>query len=149
MSHHINRAHSFLGMGAQQSSFLHKISTETLRVVTQETGFSENEVARIFERFCELDKESKGFLSRRDFLAIPEIALNPVGDRIIHAFFKEGTRNKENDHLEFKNFAHVMSFFRPITKDDPACKSRREKKLRFAFSIYDLDDNGTLSRSVR
>ena len=104
---------------------------------------------RLFERFCELDREDKGFLVRTDFLAIPEIALNPVGDRIVHAFFKEGNReNKENDILEFKNFAKVMSFFSPIPKDDPAAELRRETKLRFAFSIYDLDDNGTLERSV-
>ena len=133
------------GMGAQQS----QISPEDLSIVRQETGFSDKEVERLFERFCELDRERKGFLDRTDFLAIPEISLNPVGDRIVHAFFKEGNSNKENDRLAFKNFALVMSFFSPISKDDPAGKYRREKKLRFAFSIYDLDDNGTLSRSVR
>ena len=133
-------------MGAQQSSA--QISPQDLSIVRQETGFSDKEVERLFERFCELDREGKGFLERTDFLAIPEISLNPVGDRIVHAFFKEGNSNKENDRLPFKNFARVMSFFSPIPKDDPAGKCRREKKLRFAFSIYDLDDNGTLSRSV-
>lgn len=126
----------------------HKNSPGDLKVVRQETGFSEKEVVRLFERFCELDRGSKGFLDRTDFLAIPEISLNPVGDRIVHAFFKEGNSNKENDRLDFKNFARVMSFFRPIPKDDPAGKSKREEKLRFAFSIYDLNDDGTLSRSV-
>ena len=133
-------------MGAQQSSA--QISPQDLSIVRQETGFSDKEVERLFERFSELDREGKGFLERTDFLAIPEISLNPVGDRIVHAFFKEGNSNKENDRLAFKNFARVMSFFSPIPKDDPAGKCRREKKLRFAFSIYDLDDNGTLSRSV-
>ena len=135
-------------MGAQQSSMEHKNSPGDLKVVRQETGFSEKEVVRLFERFCELDRGSKGFLDRTDFLAIPEISLNPVGDRIVHAFFKEGNSNKENDRLDFKNFALVMSFFRPIPKDDRAGKSKREEKLRFAFSIYDLNDDGTLSRSV-
>ena len=134
-------------MGAQ--SLLHQyISPEASKVVQQETGFSEKEVVRLFERFCELDRGSKGFLDRTDFLAIPEISLNPVGDRIVHAFFKEGNSNKENDRLAFKNFARVMSFFRRIPKDDPAAKSKREDKLRFAFSIYDLNDDCTLSRSV-
>ena len=135
-------------MGAQQSLLQQRISPEASNNVRQETGFSEKEVVRLFERFCELDRGSKGFLDRTDFLAIPEISLNPVGDRIVHAFFKEGNSNKENDRLAFKNFARVMSFFRRIAKDDPAGKSKREEKLRFAFSIYDLNDDGTLSRSV-
>ena len=84
-------------MGAQQSSLQQKLSSEDLSVVREETGLSDNEVERLFERFCELDREDKGFLVRTDFLAIPEIALNPVGDRIVHAFFKEG--NRENKDL--------------------------------------------------
>ena len=28
--------------------------------------------------------------SREDFLRIPELAINPLGDRIVHAFFKDG-----------------------------------------------------------
>ena len=27
---------------------------------------------------------------REDFLRIPELAINPLGDRIVHAFFTEG-----------------------------------------------------------
>ena len=51
-----------------------------------------------------------GFLERTDFLVIPEISLNPVGDRIVHAFFKEGSSNKENDRLVFKNSRSCPSF---------------------------------------
>ena len=29
------------------------------------------------------------FYSREDFLRIPELAINPLGDRIVHAFFQE------------------------------------------------------------
>ena len=135
-------------MGATQSTVQEKIPLEAFTVIQQETGFSEKEVSRLFERFQELDVEGKGFLSRRDLLAIPEISLNPVGDRIVHAFFKEGNSNKENDCLEFKNFARVMSHFHTFETDDPRGWERREKKLRFAFSIYDLNDDGVLSRSV-
>ena len=42
-----------------------------------------------FFRFSSLDKQDKGFLSREDFLRIPELAINPLGDRIVHAFFQE------------------------------------------------------------
>ena len=46
--------------------------------------------------FASLDREGKGFLFRTDCLAIPEISLNPVGDRMVYAFFKKGNSNKEN-----------------------------------------------------
>ena len=49
-------------MGAQQSSA--QISPQDLSIVRQETGFSDKEVERLFERFSELDREGKGFLER-------------------------------------------------------------------------------------
>ena len=36
----------------------------------------------------------------KDLLRIPELAINPLGDRIIHAFFFDN----EDDKLEFKAF---------------------------------------------
>ena len=47
-----------------------------------------SQISPIF-RFSRLDKEGKGFLSREDFLRIPELAINPLGDRIVHGFFYE------------------------------------------------------------
>ncbi len=38
-------------------------------------------------RFSSLDKQEKGYLTREDFLRIPELAINPLGDRIVHSFF--------------------------------------------------------------
>ena len=40
-------------------------------------------------RFSSLDKQEKGYLTREDFLRIPELAINPLGDRIVHSFFSE------------------------------------------------------------
>jgi calcineurin B family protein 1 len=40
-------------------------------------------------RFSSLDKQEKGYLTREDFLRIPELAINPLGDRIVHSFFTE------------------------------------------------------------
>ena len=39
---------------------------------------------------CNINKIYILFLySREDFLRIPELAINPLGDRIVHAFFQE------------------------------------------------------------
>lgn len=61
----------------------------------EETGFSERQIERLYSRFLGLDKQEKGRLSREDFLRIPELAINPLGDRIVHAFFQV------TDHLVF------------------------------------------------
>ena len=52
-------------------------------------------------RFTSLDKSGKGHLTREDFLRIPELAINPLGDRIVHAFFYE-RKNGEEDKVDFK-----------------------------------------------
>jgi calcineurin B family protein 1 len=37
----------------------------------------------------------KGYLTREDFLRIPELAINPLGDRIVHAFFNDGKKQRK------------------------------------------------------
>jgi hypothetical protein len=47
-------------------------------------------------RFSSLDKQEKGYLTREDFLRIPELAINPLGDRIVHSFF---TKSQVENYL--------------------------------------------------
>jgi Ca2+-binding EF-hand superfamily protein len=53
-----------------------------------------NQIERLWSRFTSLDKQQKGYLTREDFLRIPELAINPLGDRIVHAFFNDGKQRK-------------------------------------------------------
>jgi calcineurin B family protein 1 len=46
-------------------------------------------------RFSSLDKQEKGYLTREDFLRIPELAINPLGDRIVHSFFTKSQVENE------------------------------------------------------
>ena len=32
----------------------------------------------LYERFCQLDRSAKGFISEDEFLSIPELSLNPL-----------------------------------------------------------------------
>ena len=95
-------------------------------------------------RFQELDNDSSGIISRKEFLAIPELTLNPLSDRIIHAFFK----GSENDLMDFRSFVKILARFRPIGKDDNDKHNKKMDKLRFAFSMYDLDGDGSLNQAV-
>jgi Ca2+-binding EF-hand superfamily protein len=47
------------------------------------TGISLSNLKKLKIRFNLLDKDSKGHLSRDDLLAIPELAMNPLGKTII------------------------------------------------------------------
>ncbi|XP_060711899.1 calcineurin B homologous protein 2 isoform X1 [Hemiscyllium ocellatum] len=104
-------------------------------------------ICRLYDRFEELDKNNKGTLSREDFQRIGELAVNPLGDRIINAFFPN-----EKQTLDFRSFIRILACFRPTTKDkttDPNAPepiNSRTNKLRFAFQLYDLDGDGKISR---
>jgi len=106
-----------------------------------------------------LDKQQKGYLTREDFLRIPELAINPLGDRIVHAFFRDSNRTSngsqrvadgsvdaemsvgdisggagedgETEVVNFRDFVHVLAHFRPIKKKAEKNKmNSREEKLK-------------------
>lgn len=131
-------------MGNSRSSL--QLQPEDLALVQEETGFTPQQIERLYSRFSSLDKAGKGHLTREDFLRIPELAINPLGDRIVHAFFYE-SKNGEEDKVDFKDFVRVLAHFRPIKKN--AEKNRlntRMEKLHFAFRMYDLDGDDKISK---
>lgn len=139
-------------MGNQSSVSL---QPEDIEKIGNETGFTASQVDRLYSRFTSLDKEEKGYLSREDFLRIPELAINPLGDRIVHTFFYESIEGTE-DKVNFTDFVRVLSHFRPIEKQKKtdliegggaeSQPNSRLEKLHFAFRMYDLDGDDMISR---
>ncbi|XP_051900385.1 calcineurin B homologous protein 2 [Pristis pectinata] len=127
------------------SSHLSKI--ENLPEIMEETGFSKSHICRLYDRFEGLDQSNRGTLSRADFQRIGALAVNPLGERIINAFFPDG-----KDTLDFRSFVRILACFRPIGKlrsQDPQAPepiNSRDNKLRFAFELYDQDKDGKISR---
>ena len=39
---------------------------------------SQQEIVSLYERFCQLDRNAKGFISADEFLSVPEFAMNPL-----------------------------------------------------------------------
>lgn len=86
-----------------------------------------NQIERLYSRFTSLDRGDCGTLSREDFLRIPELAINPLGDRIVHAFFDE---DSGSDRVNFRQFMQVLARFRPIKKSNDNKLNSREQKLK-------------------
>lgn len=53
-----------------------------------------NQIRGLWTRFTSLDKDQKGHLSKDDFRKIPELQNNPLGERIVQAFFKDGVERR-------------------------------------------------------
>lgn len=87
-------------------------------------------------------------LRSEDFEAVRELSENPIRDRIVEAFFLPG-----QETLDFPSFVRVLAHFRPAEKNrsrDGAQQERansRNRKLKFAFRLYDRDRDGKISRT--
>lgn len=42
------------------------------------TAVTQQEIVSLYQRFCQLDRNSKGFISADEFMSVPEFAMNPL-----------------------------------------------------------------------
>ncbi|KAK4590232.1 hypothetical protein RGQ29_020676 [Quercus rubra] len=89
--------------------------------------FSQQEIVSLYQRFCQLDRNAKGFISADEFLSVPEFAMNPLSQRLL----------KMVDGLNFKDFVAFLSAF--------SGKATTQQKIEFIFKVYDSDNNGKVS----
>ncbi|XP_031388008.1 calcineurin subunit B-like isoform X1 [Punica granatum] len=89
--------------------------------------FSQQEIVSLYERFCQLDRNAKGFISADEFLSVPEFAMNPLSQRLL----------KMVDGLNFKDFVAFLSAF--------SSKASAQQKIELIFKVYDSDCNGKVS----
>jgi serine/threonine-protein phosphatase 2B regulatory subunit len=91
-----------------------------------------DEIRRLGKRFKKLDLDNSGALSIDEFMSLPELQQNPLVQRVIDIFDADG-----NGEVDFKEFIHGVSQF--------SVKGDKLSKLRFAFRIYDMDNDGFIS----
>ncbi|KAH6924363.1 hypothetical protein HPB50_016316 [Hyalomma asiaticum] len=96
------------------------------------SNFDADEIKRLGKRFKKLDLDNSGSLSIDEFMSLPELQQNPLVQRVIDIFDTDG-----NGEVDFKEFIQGVSQF--------SVKGDKESKLRFAFRIYDMDNDGFIS----
>ena len=106
-------------------------------------------IFRLYSRFTALDKEQKGFLTKNDLLRIPELSINPLGERIVDAFFVDVV----DEQINFQQFMQTLAVFRPIKHKErrgaAETANSLDKKLEFAFRVYDVDNDKKISQVGR
>ncbi|KAI6212871.1 hypothetical protein M3Y94_00080400 [Aphelenchoides besseyi] len=96
------------------------------------SNFDAYELRRLARRFKKLDLDGSGSLSTEEFMSLPELACNPLVQRVIDIFDEDG-----NGEVDFKEFIQGISQF--------SVKGDKNIKLNFAFRIYDMDRDGYIS----
>ncbi|KAJ0746857.1 putative EF-hand domain-containing protein [Helianthus annuus] len=107
--------------------------------------FSQQEIVSLYQRFCQLDRNSGGFISADEFLSVPEFAVNPLSQRLFRMV----------DGLNFKEFVAFLSAFssRATLQHKVECKVydlwqfEFIKVVVFIFKVYDFDGNGKVAFS--
>ncbi|CAL9010692.1 unnamed protein product [Prunus brigantina] len=123
-----------LGTSEASSSQLDKqrFTTSTRRWHPETNTFhmpfvSQQEIVSLYQRFCQLDRNAKGFISADEFLSVPEFAMNPLSQRLL----------KMVDGLNFKDFVAFLSAF--------SARASMQQKSELIFKVYDSDCNGKVS----
>ena len=118
-----------------------------------------DEIRRLGKRFRKLDLDNSGSLSVDEFMSLPELQQNPLVQRVIDIFDQDG--NGEVDFKGIVNFTSMLrsskikffistnwliflsEFIQGVSQF--SVKGDKESKLRFAFRIYDMDNDGAIS----
>ncbi|KAF8981851.1 Calcineurin subunit B [Entomortierella lignicola] len=106
--------------------------SQPLEEMVRDSNFSAEEIQRLYKRFTKLDKDGSGSIDKEEFLAIPQIATNPLASRLIAIMDEDG-----GGDVDFKEFIAGLSAF--------SNKGNKIEKLRFAFKVYDMDRDGFIS----
>eukprot|EP00003_Mantamonas_plastica_P031393 TRINITY_DN813_c0_g2_i3.p1 TRINITY_DN813_c0_g2~~TRINITY_DN813_c0_g2_i3.p1 ORF type:complete len:231 (+),score=77.82 TRINITY_DN813_c0_g2_i3:289-981(+) len=120
------KQHSKMGNG--QSN----LTQEELEEMQLMSSFNESELKRLYKRFRKIDTDNSGTITADEFQAIPGLAMNPLLTRVMAIFDVDG-----DGDIDFKEFISSLSVF--------SVNGEKEKKLKFAFSVYDIDNDGYIS----
>jgi calcineurin B family protein 1 len=136
------------------NSSSHSLPQDQIQNIVDNTNFNSKQVVRLYERFQRLDKDETGYLTKEDFLKIPELAINPLADRIIDMFLIQPKNSNDQqqmtnhsttqDRVNFFEFCSMLSNFKTKfnSGNTDAEEQSKTAKLNFLFKMYDHDNDG-------
>ena len=95
-------------------------------------NFDKKELKILYRNFISMDANKNGLIEPDEFFDVPELKDNPIVQRIIHVFDKNG-----DGKISFYEFVWGLS---ALTSD-----AKLEEKQKIAFQIYDMNNDGYLS----
>ena len=95
-------------------------------------NFDKNELKILYKNFISMDANKNGLIEPDEFFDVPELKDNPIVQRIINVFDKNG-----DGKISFYEFVWGLS---ALTSD-----AKLEEKQKIAFQIYDINNDGYLS----
>lgn len=100
--------------------------------------FTKDELDRLRKRFQKIDADSSGKIEKNEFMSIPGVADNPLGMRIMDVLDSD-----RNGKISFDEFINGLSIF--LTANQGGNNKNKNEKLKFAFKIFDIDNDGYIS----
>jgi serine/threonine-protein phosphatase 2B regulatory subunit len=94
--------------------------------------YNKNDFEKLYSCFLHLDHDGKGFITTDELLNLPGIKNNSLATRIVALFDSDG-----DGRVSFEEFVNYLAKF--------SCKGKSEDKLKLAFDIYDIDNDGFIS----
>mmetsp|Transcript_90731 Transcript_90731/g.189659 ORF Transcript_90731/g.189659 Transcript_90731/m.189659 type:complete len:177 (+) Transcript_90731:58-588(+) len=95
-------------------------------------NFNQKDITRLYNRFRSLDSDASGQLDASEILGVAELTENPLVQRVISVFDKDN-----NGTVSFLEFLLGLAKLTAGTEE--------ERKLEFAFAIYDVNKDGFIS----
>merc|ERR1719199_2411650 len=94
--------------------------------------FTEEEIKKFHKSFKKLDEDKSGDLDPSEIFSVPELAQNPLVKRVISIFDID-----KDGKISFEEFV--------VGLQKLSSTGSEEEKLRFAFKIYDINNDGFIS----
>ena len=112
-----------------------KVKAERIKYVSRISSNFEvtpKDIKRLYKRFNKLDKDKSGQLEPEEFFDIPALAQNPLVKRVISIFDKD-----KDGKISFVEFITGLATL--------STTANEKEKLRFAFKVYDKDEDDYIS----
>jgi len=109
-----------------------KLTQKDVDEMERITNFTPSEIKKFHKRFRLLDKDRNGGIDEQEFMSIPGLSENPLVRRVIQIIDTD-----KSSSVDFQEFISALSIF--------SSKGNKEDKLRFAFKVYDVNEDGFIS----